>query len=111
MKSIVRAITITIAAALMASAAFAGPTDDPRIQQRELNQERRIDQGVASGALTPRETGRLEAQQAKIRQDEERMKSDGVLTKAERRKLTREQNRASRNIYRKKHNLRTANVN
>lgn len=110
MKTIVQVITITIATALFAGAALAGSTDDPRIQQREQNQERRIDQGVASGALTPRETGRLEAQQAKIQQDEQHMKSDGVLTRAERKKLTREQNRASRTIYRKKHNNRTADV-
>jgi len=38
------------------------------------------------------------------------MKSDGNLTRAERRKLTREQNRTSRAIYRKKHNNRTVNV-
>lgn len=110
MKTIVQTLTLTIATALLAGTALAGPTDDPRIQQRQQNQERRIDQGVASGALTPRETGRLEAQQAKIQQDEQRMKSDGVLTRAERKKLTREQDRASRSIYRKKHNVRAVNV-
>ena len=45
-----------------------------------------------------------------IEQREVRMKSDGKLTAAERRKLDRQQNRASRNIYRKKHNLRQVNV-
>lgn len=95
---------------LIASAAFAGPTDDPGIQKREQNQQQRIDQGVKSGKLTPREAGKLEAQQAKIKQDEERMKSDGNLTKQERRKLTREQNRASKNIYRKKHNEKKVDV-
>lgn len=95
---------------LIASAAFAGPTDDPGIQKREQNQQQRIDQGVKSGQLTPREAGKLEAQQAKIKQDEERMKSDGNLTKQERRKLTREQNRASKNIYRKKHNEKKVDV-
>ncbi len=34
-------------------------------------------------------------------------KSDGVVTKKERAKLQAEQNKASRTIYRKKHNLRT----
>lgn len=98
------------AAVLTAGALYAGPTDDPRIQQREQKQEQRIDQGVKSGQLTPGEAGRLERQQAKIKQDEARMKSDGKLTKKERAKLTREQNRASKNIYRKKHNTKTANV-
>ena len=66
--------------------------------------------GVQSGALTPKEAGRLEAQQARIAQEEARMKADGNLTKAERAKLTHDQNRASKAIYRKKHNNRTANT-
>jgi len=114
MKRIALAVSLTnsacFAATLLAGFAFAGPAADPRIQQREVNQENRIQQGVQSGQLTPRETGRLEAQQAKIKQDEARMKADGNLTKAERKKLTREQNRASKNIYRKKHNERAVAV-
>jgi hypothetical protein len=94
---------------MAAGTAMAG-TNDPVVEQRQINQERRIDQGVRSGRLTPAEAGRLEAQQARIEQREERMKSDGNLTAAERRKLTRQQNRASRNIYRKKHNMRQVNV-
>ena len=94
---------------LAAASALAG-TNDPRIQQREINQEKRIEQGVESGQLTPNEAGRLDAQQSRIKQTEERMKADGNLTAAERGKLTRMQNRASRNIYRKKHNLRSVNV-
>lgn len=103
-------LTIGSAAMLIATAAYAAPTDDPGIQKREQNQEKRIDQGVKSGQLTPGEAGRAERQQAKIQQDEARMKSDGKLTKKERRKLTREQNRASKNIYQKKHNSKTAPV-
>lgn len=90
---------------LVAGVCLAG-TNDPRIQRREQNQERRIDQGVESGALTPKETGHLEAEQTKIKQDEERMKADGNMTRKERAKLTREQNRASRDVYRLKHNRR-----
>ena len=86
--------------------ALAGATDDPVIQKREQRQEQRIQQGVNGGELTPGEAGRLERQQARIKQGEERMKADGKLTRRERAKLTREQNRAGRNIYRKKHNAR-----
>jgi hypothetical protein len=103
------ALGISVATVLMASALYAG-TDDPRIQQREQNQEKRIDQGVKSGELTPGEAGRLERQQTKIKQDEARMKSDGKLTKKERRKLTKEQNKASKNIAKKKHNQKKADV-
>ena len=114
MKRIAVAAVVTIsaclAATLYAGIVYAGPTDDPRIQQREHNQEQRIQQGVNSGQLTPKEAGRLDSQQARIAQNEKRMKADGKLTKAERKKLTREQNRASRNIYRKKHNNRKVDV-
>jgi hypothetical protein len=94
----------------LAGFAFAGPTDDPGIQKREVNQQKRIDQGVKSGELTPKEAGRLERKQAKIKQDEERMKADGKLTPQERRKLKKEQDRASKDIYRKKHNEQKVDV-
>lgn len=85
-------------------------TNDPGIQQRMQNQEQRIDQGVSSGALTPKETGRLEAEQAKIRQTEQRMKSDGQLTPKERQKLNNMQDRSSNNIYRQKHDRQKVNT-
>jgi len=110
MKRIISVIALTLAAAMTAGIACAAPTDDPGIQQREQNQQQRIQQGIGSGQLTPREAGRLEAGQARIEQRESRMKADGVLTRSERRKLTREQNRASRAIYRKKHNDRAVPV-
>ena len=109
MKRLVASLVAGAVVLSMASAAFAG-TNDPRIQARENRQEKRIQQGEASGQLTPGEAGRLEAQQTKIKQDEAGMKADGKLTPRERRKLTREQNRASRNIYRKKHNNRKSSL-
>lgn len=89
----------------------AGTADGPGmpgVDRRQANQQRRIGQGVQSGALTPGETIRLEKQQAHIQRAERRAEADGVVTPAERAKLHRKQNRASRNIYRKKHNNRTA---
>ena len=85
-------------------------TNDPGIQKRMQNQEQRINQGVQSGSLTPREAGKLDAEQAKIQQTEERMKSDGQLTPQERERLTNMQNRASGKIYRQKHDAQTAPV-
>ncbi|HET6419365.1 MAG TPA: hypothetical protein VFG19_04360 [Geobacteraceae bacterium] len=110
MKKILAAIGMTGIIGIMAAGAALAGDNDPVIQQREANQEARIDQGVKSGRLTPKEAGRLEAQQARIQQREDRMKADGNLTAAERRRLTSQQNRASRDIYRLKHNNRTANV-
>ena len=85
--------------------ALAGPWT-PRVDRREANQERRIEQGVRSGALSPGEARRLEAQQERIERAEGRAKADGVVTGRERTHLENMQNRASRNIYRKKHNWR-----
>jgi len=92
------------------SQAPAPGTNDPGIQQRMQNQERRIDQSVQSGELTPKEAGKLEAEQARIRQTEQRMKSDGQLTSKERQKLHDMQDRSSDRIYRQKHDRQKVNT-
>ena len=91
--------------------AFAAD-NDPGIQQREINQQNRINQGVQSGQVTPGEAGKLDAQQTRIKQREEGMsaKDNGQLTAKDKAELTRQQNRASGNIYKKKHNNKTVNV-
>jgi hypothetical protein len=76
---------------------------DPGVNQRQQNQHQRIKQGVRSGELTRRETGRLAEEQRDIRQLERAYKSDGELTRAERADLHHEQNQSSRDIYRQKH--------
>jgi hypothetical protein len=86
---------------------LSAQTKTPRAAKRQINQQERIHQGVKSGQLTKRETKRLELQQRKIQKDKIKAKSNGVVTPRERTKLQAEQNRTSRNIYRKKHNLRT----
>ncbi len=96
--------TIIISALVVGSATLAeAQTATPKIDRRQENQERRIDKGVQSGALTPRETRRLDAREAKIEQEKTAAKSDGVVTGAERRKLKREENRASKAIHKQKH--------
>jgi len=74
-------------------------TSDPGIPKRMPDQEQRINQGIQSGSLTPHETGKSEAEQTKIRQTEERMKSDGQLTPQERTRLTNMQNRANNELF------------
>jgi len=100
------AVVLTLAgvfAAVSASQADAHHTRDPGVNQRQHNQRERIQQGVKSGELTRRETGRLAEEQRDIRQLERGYKSDGTLTDAERRDLQHEQDQASRDIYRQKH--------
>lgn len=97
---------VTALAALMLGAvtlpAFA-QANTPRIDKRQINQDRRIDQGVASGELTKREATRLDRGQDRIENLEDKAKSDGVVTRRERARLHQAQNVESRRIYRQKH--------
>ena len=97
-----------VALVVFAAAIASAQTATPKVTKRQLKQQARIEQGVKSGQLTAGETRRLERQQAKITTDKAKAKSDGVVTPAERAKLAREQNRANRNIYQKKHNAKVA---
>lgn len=90
---------VTLAANGMAFA----QAETPGIDQRQANQERRIDQGIASGQLNEREANRLDRQQNRIDRMENRAKADGVVTEKERARIGAAQNRASRHIAREKH--------
>ncbi|MEO7400224.1 MAG: hypothetical protein ABIV07_05575 [Polaromonas sp.] len=105
---IASAILVLAGNALAQAPAPKDPLATPRIDQRQVNQQKRIDQGVASGQLNARETNRLDKREAKIAADEAKAKSDGKVSKAERRHLLREENRASKAIYRQKHDRQTA---
>ena len=97
-----------ILAAVAAVAFTAGAAQAQTVDRREANQAGRIENGVASGQLTPREAGRDERQQASIKNQEDRMRArdDGRLTGRDRAVLQHRENRASRHIYRTKHNGR-----
>ena len=103
--------TVKIAAIVLASffaiPAFAQNTNTPKIDKREANQQGRIADGINSGALTPKEAGNLEKRETKIAADEQTAKADGKVTRAERTKLRHEENRASKRIYKQKHDART----
>ena len=88
--------------------AFAQNTT-PGIDQRQDNQERRIEQGVRSGQLTPRETARLERGQARIRQMERQALADGHVSRRERAAIDQAQERQNQLIAQLKHNDRSRN--
>jgi hypothetical protein len=77
-----------------------------RWDRRERRQKNRIEQGQDSGELTKGEQKGLKHDQRRIRHEETRAKRDGVVTGRERERLERMQDRASRRIYRDKHNER-----
>jgi hypothetical protein len=83
---------------------------DPKseVGKRAENQQDRIAQGVKSGQLTAGETAHLENKEAKINQEvrSDRAANGGKLTPQEKKQVNRQQNQASRQIYRDKHNSR-----
>lgn len=95
----------TVVAASVALAGLIGvsPVQAGEVVNRERRQQERIGQGVQSGELTAKETQRLEKEQVKIEADRKQALADGKLTKRERAELHKEQDRASRHIYRQKH--------
>jgi hypothetical protein len=76
------------------------------IDNRQVNQQDRIAQGVKSGQLTNGEARRLERGEKAIQQQKRAdMKANGGhLTKQEQNQLNREQNKESNAIYNSKHN-------
>lgn len=96
------AATLATFAAAITVPAFA-QTATPGIDQREANQQARIQQGINSGQLTPGEAARLERGQQRIENMENRAKADGVVTTRERARIQHAQDVESRRIYRQKH--------
>lgn len=99
------------ASVLKVSAAVLGlllslPSAAAEVDRRASRQQERIAGGVENGSLTAGEAAGLERREARINQEikADRAANGGTLTPAERAKINREQNRASRAIYRKKHN-------
>lgn len=76
--------------------------------QRNVSQQRRIEQGVQSGALTARETAKVERGQARVNGAEARAGADGHVGAREQRAIQRGENRQSKRIYRQKHDAQTA---
>jgi hypothetical protein len=103
-KSFVAAATL----ALSAFAASAAGTDTPRIDQRQANQQQRIDQGVKSGELNKKEAARLEKGHDRIQKMENKATADGKVTKKERVAIEKAQDRQSRQIRREKHDKQKA---
>ena len=99
MKKIIFSSLIALSFAFSASAQTATPVVDAR----EQNQKERIKDGVQSGELTRREAAKARADQRHIKHAEAKAKSDGVVTPAERAKLDVKQDRASKRIYKNKH--------
>jgi hypothetical protein len=80
-----------------------------KVGQRRENQQDRIAQGIKSGQMTAGEAAPAEKQQQGINKQvaADRKANGGKLNASEKKQINKEQNAASRNIYRKKHNPKT----
>lgn len=85
----------------MASSAQNAPAST--VDKREANQKERIKEGVKSGELTKKEAKDLKKQQQHIKKAEAKANADGVVTDAEKAKLDRKQDKASKKIAKQKH--------
>src|SRR5438067_1454441 len=90
---------------LVALTAPAFAAQHPRnINKRQAIQQRRIAEGIESGALTPREAAKLEKQEARINALEAKARnSGGGLSPKERDELNELLNSESHRIYKQKH--------
>lgn len=77
---------------------------NPRYEKRIDHQKSRIREGIKSGDLTRKEASKLRKQQKQIASLARKYESDGHLSRHERKKLEKKQDKASKKIYRLKHN-------
>lgn len=103
---------VAVAMALLPGLALAqttsGAAAGARIDQRQANQQQRINQGVQSGELNAREAARLQRGQAHVQSIENRAKADGKITAQEAHRIERAQDRQSARIYTQKHDKQKA---
>ena len=83
--------------------------ETPKVDKRQKIQKERIFHGIHNGELTRKEARLLAKEQKHIKRAERRAESDGIVTKRERIRLDRKQDRASRHITKTKHNVRDRN--
>ena len=98
-KTITILFVTTILAWIWCSATWAD-----RSNIRDQRQSQRIRQGIRSGEITRPEARRLKNEQGRIDRAYNRATADGHLNWSESQRLNNMQNRASRHIYRAKHN-------
>lgn len=106
MKTLKTAVAVAIGT-LFAGAAFA--QSDFGIERRDAYLDNRIDRGVETGRITPREATRLESQQERIERLEARARADGRLTGQERARIDHAQDRLSRDIHRESNDRQGTN--
>jgi hypothetical protein len=101
--------TTFIACLLLGSGAAAFAQSPAGTVQRDINQEKRIEQGLQSGALSTREAATLQREESRVNRMQSRALKDGQLSAGEQAKLSAAQNKVSADIRAAKHNGVTGN--
>ena len=99
-----------LAMSVLTSAAWA-QTPAEQDQQRDVNQQQRIEQGLQSGQLSTKEAGSLERQEQHVDNMEAHDLKNGSMSAGEQARLNAAQNKVSGDIYADKHNGATGNPN
>ena len=99
--------TLALGLTMTAATALAGP---PATTKRQVNQQKRIGQGIRSGELTKREVRGLQTGAARTHRSIRRDRVDGgVFTPRERAKSHMKLNRQSRRIAKQKNDGQARN--
>jgi hypothetical protein len=104
-------ITLQLLAMSVLTTAAWAQTPAEQDQQRDVNQQQRIEQGLQSGQLSTKEAGSLERQEQHVDNMESRDLKNGSMSAGEQARLNAAQNKVSSDIYADKHNGVTGNPN
>lgn len=103
-KTMLYLVVTLFVSVFLSTDALAGLPRARAIAEKQAAQQKRIRQGIHQGSLTAAEARALKREQRKIRKLKKRFLADGVLNRAETRKLSVIQKRAGAHIGRLKHN-------
>ena len=104
-------ITLQLVAMSVLTTAAWAQTPAEQDQQRDGNQQQRIEQGLQSGQLSTKEAGSLERQEQHVDNMEAHDLKNGSMSAGEQARLNAAQNKVSGDIYADKHNGVTGNPN
>ena len=102
-------ITLQLLAMSVLTTAAWAQTPAEQDQQRDVNQQQRIEQGLQSGQLSTKEAGSLERQEQHVDNMEAHDLKNGSMSAGEQARLNAAQNKVSGDIYADKHNGVTGN--
>ena len=77
------------------------------VKEKQVNQSERLSEGTKNGSLTDKEAARLYNEQVQIQEQKKAAKADGNYTRDERKDIKKDQKRASRHIYKNKHDAQS----